>query len=149
MGLRFFNVYGRRQNPCSDYTGVISIFSKRVRQRETVTVHGDGHQIRDFVHVSDVIRHLLAGMSHLESSPGAEVVNVCTGRGTSLLQLVGYLGAMHGRAPRISHGPARLGDIRQSVGSPHAATALLNVAAHVALQDGLGSLIAETSAAAA
>ncbi len=149
LGLRFFNVYGPRQNPGSPYTGVISIFAQRVRQRETVTVHGDGHQIRDFVHVSDVIRHLQAAMVHLEASPGAQVVNVCTGRGTSLLQLVDCLGVIHGRTPRISHGPARLGDIRQSVGSPHAATTLLNVSAQVVLQDGLGSLAAEASSVAA
>ncbi len=148
LGLRFFNVYGPRQSACSPYTGVISIFAQRVRERQVVTIHGDGHQIRDFVHVSDVVSHLLAAMVQAETCPGADVVNVCTGRGTSLLDLVSCLGAIHGRMPRVAHGPARLGDIRQSVGSPHAATALLSRSACVTLEEGLASLVNLTAAAA-
>ena len=118
LGLRFFNVYGPRQDPSSPYTGVISIFSQMLLDRRTITVHGDGQQIRDFVHVSDVVRHLQAAMGRALMRPSAMAVNVCTGRGTSLLELVSTLAAVHQRAfhgergdrgPRIDPGRERPG----------------------------------------
>jgi len=148
FGLRFFNVYGLRQNPCSPYSGVISIFAQRVANGGTVTVHGDGEQVRDFIHVSDVVAHLAGAMQHLEATPGSAVLNVCTGRGTSVLELIGILGKSHGRTPRIDHGPARNGDIRQSIGDPEAAIAMLGLRARVALEDGLPTLTRAESAAA-
>ena len=102
LGLRFFNVYGLRQDPCSPYSGVISIFTQRVAKGGTVTVHGDGQQIRDFIHVSDVVAHLGAAMRYIEATPGSGVVNVCTGRGTSVLDLIDILGKSHDRLPRTS-----------------------------------------------
>jgi UDP-glucose 4-epimerase len=148
LGLRFFNVYGQRQNPSSRYSGVISIFARRVADGGTVTVHGDGQQVRDFIEVSDVVAHLTAGMRQLETNPGAAVLNVCTGRGTSILDLIATLSRVHGRMARVLHGPARAGDIRHSVGDPGAASALLGVRARVALIDGLAAL-AESERAAA
>jgi UDP-glucose 4-epimerase len=148
LGLRFFNVYGLRQDPCSPYSGVISIFLRRLAEDGAVTVHGDGEQIRDFIAVSDVVAHLAAGMRHLEANPGAEVLNVCTGRSTSVMELIGMLAKVHGRMPRIVHGPARPGDIRHSVGDPTAAAAMLGVRARVSLRDGLSALAALEHAAA-
>lgn len=148
LGFRFFNVYGRRQNPCSRYSGVISIFTRRVAEGGTVTVHGDGQQVRDFIEVSDVVAHLAAGMRQLAARPDATVLNVCTGRGTSILDLIATLARVHGRMPRVVHGPGRAGDIRHSVGDPSAATALLGVRARVSLIDGLAAL-AESERAAA
>jgi UDP-glucose 4-epimerase len=87
-------------------------------------------------------------MRHLEASPGAAVLNVCTGRGTSVLDLIGILGESRGRTPRIVHGPARNGDIRQSIGDPTAAAAMLGLRARVALEDGLATLTRAESAAA-
>jgi UDP-glucose 4-epimerase len=137
LGCRFFNVYGPRQDPASPYSGVISIFAARIAAGQGVTVHGDGGQTRDFVYVADVVAHLLAGMELLQDAPQAAVVNVCTGRATSVLQLARTLGAASGRAARIAHGPARAGDIRTSLGDPRAATALLGVVARTTLEDGL------------
>jgi UDP-glucose 4-epimerase len=148
FGLRFFNVYGLRQNPCSPYSGVISIFTQRVATGGTVTVHGDGQQVRDFIHVSDVVAHLTAAMRRLEANPGTAVLNVCTGHGTSVLDLIGQLGKLRGRIPRIVHGPARNGDIRQSIGDPEAAVATLGLRAGVTLEDGLSTLARAESAAA-
>jgi UDP-glucose 4-epimerase len=148
FGLRFFNVYGMRQSLYSPYTGVISIFAKQIGVGTPVTVHGDGLQVRDFVHVTDVIAHLTAAMRRLEKSPGAHVINVGTGRGTTVLDLVRILGEAHGRVPRVVHGPVRVGDIRQSVGSPAAAASLLGIRADTSLEDGLAALIGLQSAAA-
>lgn len=148
LGLRFFNVYGPRQDPGSPYSGVISIFLRRLTEGGPVTVHGDGEQVRDFIAVSDVVAHLTAGMRHLQTSPGMAVLNVCTGRGTSVMELIGTLAKVHGRMPRIFHGPVRSGDIRHSVGDPTAATAMLGVRARVSLLDGLSALAALERAAA-
>ena len=84
-GLRFFNVYGPRQDPSSPYSGVISIFADRMARGEGITVFGDGMQERDFVYVGDVVRHLIAGMEHADTD--AAVYNVCTGRATTILEL--------------------------------------------------------------
>ena len=70
VGLRFFNVYGPRQDPHSPYSGVISIFAALVAGEGTVTVHGDGEQVRDFVYVGDVVAHLMASMCHLFENLG-------------------------------------------------------------------------------
>jgi UDP-glucose 4-epimerase len=148
FGLRFFNVYGLRQNPCSPYTGVISIFARLAAVGAPMSVHGDGRQTRDFVHVTDVVAHLTGAMRRLEIRPGAHVVNVCTGHGTTVLDLVRVLAAIHGRTARVAHGPGRLGDIRQSVGNPAAAVALLGLRAGTTLEDGLATLTRLHSAAA-
>ena len=137
VGLRFFNVYGPRQDPKSPYSGVISIFAGRLAAGQGLTVHGDGGQTRDFVYVADVVRHLRAAMGVLHNHPCAEVVNVCTGRATSVLDLAHLLSALQGNAGAVSHGLARLGDIRQSLGDPTKAIALLGVTAETTLRDGL------------
>lgn len=141
LGLRFFNVYGPRQDPHSPYSGVISIFARRARAGETLVVHGDGGQVRDFVHVSDVVANLLAAMRCLHAGPGSRVVNVCTGQGTSILDLAHLVARLAGAGSGVAHGPARAGDIRHSVGDPAQALRLLASPATVRLQDGLRDLV--------
>jgi UDP-glucose 4-epimerase len=141
-GLRFFNVYGPRQDPMSPYSGVISIFARRVAAEMPVTINGAGDQVRDFIHVTDVVAHLLAGMEMLDEHAGANVFNVCTGRGTSVLELARLLSVIEGRAPAIEHGPPRPGDIRVSIGDPTAAIGSLGVAARMTLRDGLSGTLA-------
>ena len=137
FGLRFFNVYGPRQDPKSPYSGVISIFADRIARGEGVTVHGDGGQTRDFVFVADVVAHLMAAMGYLAGKPGAWVSNVCTGRETSVLDLARVLGEICGVSAQVAHGPSRAGDIRRSVGSPDVAIGMLGVSAGVVLAEGL------------
>ena len=137
MGFRFFNVYGPRQDPASPYSGVISIFAARIAGGLPLTLHGDGQQTRDFVYVADVVRHLVAGMAALRAAPQALVLNVCTGRATSVLALAETLARLDGRPLRTGFGPARAGDIRASLGNPAKATALLGVPATTGLEAGL------------
>ena len=141
FGLRFFNVYGPRQDPKSPYSGVISIFARRTADGQTIDIHGDGRQIRDFVHVSDVVAHLIAAMGHATEHKGAAVANVCTGRGTTVLELARLLAEARRRAPDLRFGPARAGDIRESVGDPTLAAALLGCTARVCLAAGLATLV--------
>ncbi|MEO9213537.1 MAG: NAD-dependent epimerase/dehydratase family protein, partial [Caulobacteraceae bacterium] len=140
-GLRFFNVYGPRQDPLSPYSGVISIFCERLRARRNVTVFGDGGQTRDFVFVADVVRALLAGLRAV--SREAPVFNVCTGRATSVLDLVNAIADTLGVVPEISFGPARPGDVRASLGDPSAARVALGFTAETRLTVGLVSTLTE------
>lgn len=148
-GMRFFNVFGPRQDPHSPYSGVISIFAALAAADRAITVHGDGQQLRDFVYVADVVAHLRAAMRVLAEAPGRHVLNVCTGRATSVLELAQALGRLHGRTPRITHGPARAGDIRRSLGDPARAVATLGVRAGIVLEDGLARTLASLEVAAA
>jgi UDP-glucose 4-epimerase len=140
VGLRPFNIYGPRQDPSSAYSGVISIFNSRLAQGLPVTVFGDGLQTRDFVFVADVVRFLLAAMARAPQAAG-EVFNICTGRTTTLLALIDTLARLHGRVPVVQHGDPRMGDIRESLGDPNRARAVLGVTAEVTLEDGLAALL--------
>ena len=141
MGLRFFNVYGPRQDPSSPYSGVISILAARIITGQPLTIHGDGMQTRDFVYVADVVSHLQAAMRRLHHAPLAGVLNVCTGRATSVCALSGVMTRAAGRTPKIVTNPARPGDIRHSLGDPSAAIALLNVRATTRLEEGLANTL--------
>ncbi|WP_448206152.1 NAD-dependent epimerase/dehydratase family protein [Azospirillum sp. sgz302134] len=139
VGFRFFNVYGPRQDPNSPYSGVISIFARRVSRGEDVDIHGDGLQVRDFVFVGDVVRYLARAM---ERQPqGAEVFNLCTGRPTSLLMLLDVLQELCGSRVRRHHRPARAGDIRVSIGDPSRLRTAFGESCRVGLLQGLGATL--------
>lgn len=115
--LRFFNVYGERQDPSSPYSGVISIFIDRIKrfkegENVTIDIYGDGRQTRDFVYVKDVVRALLLAE---KGKTAGEVYNVGTGRETSLLELLSTLEEIVGQLPPVRFLPPRPGDIRRSV----------------------------------
>jgi UDP-glucose 4-epimerase len=134
-GLRFFNVYGPRQDPSSPYSGVIAIFADRFANGADIEIFGDGQQTRDFIYVEDVVAHLLAAMARLRS--GANVLNVCTGRATSITELARIIAKIVGREPRIRYGSTRVGDITASVGDPNAACGALGVRATMSIAEGL------------
>lgn len=143
VGLRFFNVYGPRQDPRSPYSGVISIFVDRILDGRAVVIHGDGGQVRDFIYVGDCVAHLTAAMARLRARPvpAAAVYNVCGGRATSIVDLARLIGEIAGRAPDCRRGPPRAGDIRASVGDPSRARRELGIAAVTDIRDGLTALI--------
>ena len=149
LGLRFFNVYGPRQDAASPYSGVVSIFAARLADGLPLSIHGEGSQMRDFVFVGDAVAHLAAGMERLAEQGGATVLNVCTGRGTTVLELAQVLARLHGRPPRLLHGPARAGDIARSLGDPAQAIARLGLRAATPLADGLAPTLAWMQPAAA
>lgn len=144
-GLRFFNVYGPRQDPASPYSGVIAIFADRFARGDTVQIFGDGLQTRDFIYVTDVIAHLLAAMTRLHA--GDTVLNVCTGTPTSILELAHIIARIAGKEPRIRHADPRLGDIRASVGDPSAARQTLGVVAATKIADGLRKTLVHAESA--
>jgi UDP-glucose 4-epimerase len=139
LGLRFFNVFGPRQDPTSPYSGVISIFCDRLSQGGTVVIYGDGGQTRDFVAVRDVVAALIAGLDR--ASPEAPVFNVCTGRATSVLELARVVAEACGTEARIEHRPARLGEIRHSLGNPARMRAALGLGEPRGLGEGIAEIV--------
>jgi len=130
--LRFFNVYGPRQDPSSPYSGVISIFADRARAGRTLTIFGDGGQTRDFVFVGDVVDALLAA-----AAADGGVFNIGTGAETSVLDLHRLCAATAGSSAEPAFEPARLGDARRSVLDVSRAREVLGWQARVGLEDGL------------
>jgi UDP-glucose 4-epimerase len=138
LGLRFFNVFGPRQDPGSPYSGVISIFCDRIAEGRPVSIQGDGGQTRDFVFVEDVVAALIRGMAL--ASPAAPVLNVCTGRAISVLQLARLVAEACDTLLSTSYAPARPGDIRHSVGSTRRAREA-GLPPPAPLEEGLGKVI--------
>lgn len=139
VSLRFFNVYGPRQDTSSPYSGVISIFAERLLNGRPLTIHGDGSQQRDFVYVGDVVDVLIAAMTNRPS--GAIVCNICTGIGTSVRQLAALLSSLIGTRPSYEFAPARPGDICVSTGDPGRVVELYGLAKPTGLRDGLIRLL--------
>jgi UDP-glucose 4-epimerase len=139
FGLRFFNVFGPRQDPRSPYSGVISIFCDRLTRGEGVDVYGDGEQTRDFVFVADVVAALLAGMS--AASTRAPVCNVCSGKPTSVLVLAQTIASVCGVTPVVRHRSPRSGEIRHSLGDPARLRAELGLGSPCELRDGLEEVV--------
>lgn len=110
LGLRYFNVYGPRQDPASPYSGVISKFVESYQHDLPLTIFGDGEQSRDFIYVADVARaNLLAIQSDF-----CGAMNIATGRMETLNNLVRYIELAGGKPARIKQAPLRIGDIYQS-----------------------------------
>lgn len=143
FGARFFNIYGPRQDPRSPYSGVISIFAERIAAGEAVILHGDGGQTRDFVYVADAVRGLRLGMARISGGGSArtQVANICTGRATSVGALIELVAEAVGRRPRVLAAPSRAGDIRESVGCPGLADALIGFVAATPIETGLRHLV--------
>jgi UDP-glucose 4-epimerase len=134
-GLRFFNVYGPRQDASSPYSGVVAKFREAVRLSKPLTIFGDGNQIRDFAYVSDAVQALMLAAEH--ANVHAPVVNVCTGRGTTVLELAHAIANSSAQASRFIFAPARPGDVMFSIGDPRQAGELLDWRAEVSVLDGL------------
>jgi UDP-glucose 4-epimerase len=113
--LRYFNVFGPRQDPSSPYSGVISIFIDKLTSGDTPVIYGDGLQTRDFVFVEDVAdANIRAAQA---SAVSGAVMNVCTGQGITIVELLEQLKSLYG-CPSIQpeYRKARSGDIRESIG---------------------------------
>jgi UDP-glucose 4-epimerase len=133
--LRFFNVYGPRQDPGSAYSGVISRFLSAAVAGEPVTIHGDGRQSRDFVYVGDVVAAILAAVRR--PLTGVSLLNVGTGRQTDLLQILSIVEALAGRTLERKMEPPREGDIRHSRADAGRARWVLGWEAGTTLDEGL------------
>ncbi len=138
--LRYFNIFGARQDPRGPYAGVISKFVDVMMAGETPTFFGDGTQTRDFCHVSDVVRANVAALSLDLETCGAPI-NIGTGRQTSLRDLIAALDTIFERETTPMTAPPRLGDVAHSVADVGAAKARLGFVAETDLETGLRELV--------
>ena len=135
ISLRFFNVYGPRQDPNSPYAAVIPVFLRTLSEGGKLPINGDGKQTRDFTYVGDVVRGiLLAG-----SVPGVSgrIYNLAGGRPVSVLELGKTLSSLAGRPFECAFGPSRPGDVRASWADAAAARRDLGFSATTSLEEGL------------
>lgn len=140
VALRYFNVYGPRQDPRSPYSGVVSRFVECARTGARPVVFGDGLQSRDFVYVADVVQANLAAMQRPDVGHG-ECFNVASGRTATLLDLLALISRLIGRELAPSFEAARPGDIRHSAADITQATEKLGYAPHFTLEQGLRELL--------
>jgi len=136
VALRYFNVYGPGQDPNGAYAAVIPKFMTAIARNEAPVLYGDGEQSRDFIHVDDIVEANLRAVGATRGV-GGRVVNVGSGSGASLKQVLLTLGQIRGRPVEAERLPARPGDIRQSRADIAAAAGLLQFTPAVGLRDGL------------
>ena len=143
-GLRFFNVYGPKQDPNSPYSGVISIFTDNIKNNKQIHVYGDGSQERDFIYIDDVVRALIlarddiVGNNHRDNlfTPARQsstttkthnncnVYNVCTGHGVTINSLIQSLFTVFNKEVPVQYLQQREGDIYKSIGNPQKANVI-------------------------
>lgn len=135
VALRYFNVYGPRQRPDSQYAAAVPIFIQRMLDGKPVTVYGDGGQTRDLINVRDVVQANLIAAQH-PNAPG-QIFNICTGIETRILDLLEVLFDLFPNIPQPVFAEPRPGDIYRSIGNPHKAADIMDFRAQVSLADGL------------
>ncbi len=123
VSLRYFNVYGPRQDPSSPYSGVISIFMKKAVADQSPTIYGDGHQSRDFIYVDDVVKANLLAATVAPAQ--GDFINFGTGADTRINCLWDMIGAFSGITRQPQYQPPRSGDIYTSVADINRAKSLL------------------------
>jgi UDP-glucose 4-epimerase len=119
VALRYFNVYGPRQDPKSPYAAAVAIFAEKARSGQPITIFGDGDQTRDFVFVGDVV-----AANILAAEKGTGVYNVACGGRITVNDLAREIIALSGRTVPINYAPERAGDVRHSRGSSERLQAL-------------------------
>ena len=133
--LRYFNVYGPRQDPSSPYSGVISIFMTKALLDEPAVIYGDGNQSRDFIYVQDVVRaNLLAATTQ---GAGGQVLNIGSGKSVAINQLWKTICSLAGQNLKPEYAPKRPGDIVESVAGTGSAKALLGFEPEISFEKGL------------
>ncbi len=126
IGLRFFNVYGPKQDPSNPYSGVISIFIDRILRGKTITVNG-GYQTRDFVYVDDIVNVMLKSMDTLNKNDICEFFNVGTGKSTSVDVLLNTIKEILNADPKVIKKELPKGDPEKSEGTYEKIREILNV----------------------
>jgi UDP-glucose 4-epimerase len=133
--LRYFNVFGPHQSPDSDYAAAVPIFIRRMLERRPVTIYGDGGQTRDLIYVAEVAQANILAAEH--SAAAGQVLNICSGHETRLLDLHAELKGLFPSAPEPEFAAARPGDIYRSAGSPLRAKSVLGFRSTTSLLEGL------------
>lgn len=135
LSIRYFNVFGPRQDPNSPYAAVIPIFADALLEDRSPTIHGDGEQSRDFTYIDNVVSANLKALTAEKLS--GEVVNVALGQRTTLNQLYAMLQDVIGSETPAEYGPTREGDVKHSEADISRAVKLLGYETLVSVEDGI------------
>jgi nucleoside-diphosphate-sugar epimerase len=138
--IRYFNVFGPRQDPGSAYSGVISLFLRAVTEQKAPTIHGDGEQTRDFTYVANVVDGVLRAVESPQAA--GQVINVATGVRVSLNRLLETVQQLAGTSLQASYGPPRAGDVLDSQADIAKAERMLGYRPSVSLDEGLRRTLA-------
>ena len=139
VSIRYFNVFGPRQDPSSPYSGVISIFAKALLENKAPTIYGDGEQTRDFTYVANVVDGVLRAVKAPDAA--GQVVNVATGTSISLNRLFASMRELLGSRVDVAYGPLRNGDVKDSLADITRARTLLGYEPLVSFEAGLKKTI--------
>lgn len=139
VGLRYFNVYGRRQDPKSDYAAVIPKFIRLAQTGRPLVIEGDGKQTRDFTYIDDVVNANIQALTAPEVH--GESVNIGFGEQTSILELAKTIIKTTGSSSEIQFAAPRLGDVRDSLASIEKARSLFGYNPKSSLAQGLSATI--------
>jgi nucleoside-diphosphate-sugar epimerase len=137
--IRYFNVFGPRQDPGSPYSGVISLFATALIEGRQPTIYGNGEQTRDFTYVANVVDGVLRACEAANAS--GEVINVATGGRISLNELLSTMSRIVGTRVTAKYEAPRAGDVRDSLADITKAKALLGYVPLVGLEEGLRATI--------
>lgn len=147
IGLRYFNVFGRRQDPFGVYAAVIPLFVKKLMAHESPVINGDGEYSRDFTYIDNVVQMNMLAMTSTNPEAVNQVYNTAFGERTTLNQLVGYLKEFLSEFDteiakvEVVHGPNRVGDIPHSLACIDKAKRLLYYNPQYSMRDGLKEAI--------
>ena len=141
VALRYFNIYGARQRLDDYYSGVITVFARKLLRRSAPTIYGDGKQTRDFVNIHDIVQANMLAMESREAV--GEVFNVASGRSVRILELLDTMVAMMGikKGVRPLFAPSRAGDVRVGTASISKIREKLGYTPKVRLEDGLREVL--------
>ena len=135
VALRYFNVFGPRQDPSSQYAAVVPRFIRLIADGEPVTVHGDGGQSRDFTYVENVVRANLLAAEAVDAA--GRVLNIATGSAETVEALADTIGQLLDRPVEKTYGPAQPGDVRESWADVSAAREAIGYEPLVGFEEGL------------
>jgi len=137
IGLRYFNIFGPKQNPQGPYAAVIPLFIKGLLENKAPVINGDGNHSRDFTYVDNAVQANIASMFTKNSKAVNQVYNIACGHQTSLLQLFNYLKKEAASTLEPVHGPDRAGDVKHSLADITKAKTLLGYDPAVSVEEGL------------
>lgn len=137
IGLRYFNIFGPRQNPAGPYAAVIPLFAEALLNNKAPVINGDGTHSRDFTYVDNAVQANLLSLFTNNEKAVNQVYNIACGAQTSLLELFDGLKNEAGSDLQPVHGPERTGDVKHSLADISKATTMLNYSPTVSVADGL------------
>jgi UDP-N-acetylglucosamine 4-epimerase len=137
IGLRYFNVFGPKQDPRGAYAAVIPLFVKAILENKPPLIHGDGLQSRDFTYVANAVAANMRALFTENESALNEIYNIACGERTTVLGLFETLAEIAGSTLRPEHGPTRAGDVRHSLADISKAKNYLEYFPNVSVRDGL------------